>query len=162
MPNRSTHTNLTIISAFAAFPIALIIDFPDFLAFGGGILGTLLINPDADLAQGLGGLGAAIGLEDYEREAPHRGGLRKSLWRAKGWGRCLIMSHFPIIGTLPRAILIMTPLWLFSLILGLPAQLIATRSVFFMLGMVYSDLWHIAADVLTTGFKEWRNGRKRV
>jgi len=156
MPLAPAHKKLTIITSFAAFSLLLVKDIPVFVAFEAGILTTLVINPDADLAQGLGVIGDFMGLEAYEDEMIHRFGLSRNHWRKYGW-KTVMGSHVPLIGSLFRLLpililLSLTLLWSFL-------QPYWYLLVVYLLGISLSDTVHIIADELTTRFKRWRNGR---
>jgi len=158
MPNRYAHTRITIISGALISPLVLWLPV-ETLAIEAGVILTLWVNPDTDLKQRLGPFGAAIGFDDYAKEAPHRGGMTKTLWRMKGLGRFLLMSHLPIVGTLTRVVLLASP-WvivcaMFSLSLVGYAHLVGLMA----LGMCWSDLWHIVADKVWSDTKEWASGR---
>ncbi len=162
MPLGPTHRKITLFATFPVAAAALFVPFDVFSAVYLGCLTTLLVNPDADISQRLGQLGVIIGLEAYEKEAPHRGGLRKSLWRKKGWTKYLLMSHVPILGTIPRALLCLIPCFILCLMAGVGIAQFAWLAWWFLVGMAYSDLWHEVADILATAFKGWRHGKSRV
>jgi uncharacterized metal-binding protein len=159
VPNGDTHRRITLISTFPVVLTGLIAPASVFLSIYAGILTTLFVNPDADIAQRLGQLGVIIGLKAYEGEAPHRGGLRRGLWKKKGLAKYLLMSHLPLIGTLPRAFLCLIPCLILSLMAGFSIAQFAWLALWFTAGMVYSDLWHEVADILVTAFKSFWNRR---
>lgn len=159
MPNWTAHRALTLCACFTALPVAIVASPLCFGAFLGGIVTTTWVNPDTDLKQRLGQFGTIIGLKAYQDVAPHRGGLRKRHWRGSIWQRMANSSHLPLMGTIPRWFILMVPPTTLYLMLGGPVLPYVGPAIFFMLGMTYSDLWHVLADILVTNFKKWRDGK---
>ena len=138
MPNykgRFGHRNQTIALASLLLAVpALTWNLQD-LAFSGGALIGLKLSPDLDIQRDWGWF-ARLGLVDeYARLIPHR-----SKW-----------SHWPVLGTLIRAIVIMGPLLLIaSFFVRLPWDIILRL----LGGWMLADTLHYVTDRTQTWFKQ--------
>lgn len=164
-----THQAITIIAAATAvIPATAIYNYFGFVPaalFEVGILVTLVVEytPDLDVAhRHFGWLGNFIGLRAYAEFVPHRFGLRKRHWsRLRVWN-LFMFSHLPCIGTISRTVLLFLPFTLLFLLFGWDIEWLVASFVPVWMGMSYSDLWHVGADILSSDIKEtrrsyWRN-----
>lgn len=134
-----------------------------------GIMVTYIpaLTPDLDVdTRRFGVYGEFIGLRAYAKIVPHRHGLKKRHWhkyRFRIWNMFLF-SHVPIVGTLPRTIILLMPLTILLLATGLIDWWYGKFVLLLWLGMSISDTAHVIADLFTSDFKEMRQsfwrGRK--
>lgn len=171
MPNGPTHRKLTKIAAGVGIGTGIYLGISTdmwFLReiswFSLGVLTTLYFDPDLDLRHRLGYFGNAIGLELYQKMIPHRAGITSRSWREfskKDWWKLFFFSHLPLLGTLPRLLIIVAltaPIYLlFSAIDRYPFYGI----LWLYLGMSYSDVWHSCADLVVSGWKQKFNKKDK-
>jgi len=166
MPNRPTHTKITIALTASSLIPAIMIGADAAIPFLGGIASTLSVklgkywvalNPDLDIVQNNSDLAKMLGFSSYQQSISHRSGLTKSSWRyvAKNPLNLIWMSHLPVIGTLPRFLIVLILLGIVALMLGV--ELKAVWILWWFLGMAWSDLWHIIADISWSWIKsKWK------
>ncbi len=119
-----------------------------FVAFHIGIFITYFINPDTDIHQRAGRIGNILGLEDYEREIPHRYGMRRKNWKKPL--KAMLGSHIPGTGTLVRIAPILFLGFVVHMMVGMSTfyHLLPSMTAFFLLGATWSDCWHVLLDYL--------------
>jgi uncharacterized metal-binding protein len=147
MPSGPTHRAATAVLIVAAAPTIFILPPLDWLALEAGIASTLLASPDMDIHNRLGFIGDLLGFEAYRKLVPHRGGLHDRHWSRLSWRKIFALSHIPIIGTLPRVILLLLPL---GIILSLFSALELINPWLFIhlwAGASLSDALHTLMDL---------------
>lgn len=170
MPNAKTHALISGLSGPFTIPACMYAGFPPEIAISCfcGAMATMVpeLTPDLDVAhRRFGSLGEVLGFKAYAELVPHRAGMRKKHWsRLKVWN-VFFLSHVPILGTLPRAMMVILPLSILFLIFDWNLSLLGEILLGLWIGMSWSDLWHLIADVLSGDLKEisrsfWRH-RKR-
>lgn len=169
MPSRKTHEALTVIAVATNVPalaVGYFIDPLGGLLFFAGTAVTLFpdFTPDLDVStRRFGVLGEFLGFKTYARLVPHRAGLRAQHWsRLRVWN-VFLLSHIPILGTLPRTVMLYLPAILVFLLLNLPFDWLIYSFPFVWAGMSYGDVWHVGPDIAVSDFKEMYKGfwRKR-
>ncbi len=157
MPNGKTHRLFTAVAGLASAGPAIYYLSGNSLYFGLGVAATIWVNPDLDIHNHLGWVGELIGFDVYRDIVPHRAGLRGQAFREAR--KLILASHIPLVGTAGRfAIAILPVMCVLALVSSLErVSLIAIGLVY--LGMAWSDLWHIVADVLTSGLKADRKAK---
>lgn len=152
MPNGTTHRALTLGLQLITLPVTLYLHPVDVIALQTGITATYYINPDLDITTNKLGLVKYLGFESYRKLVPHRFGLAKRHWNTS-IKNVLFFSHLPFIGTIIRTVLLLLPIIILLLFCS-SVQLLDIRFIVFLyLGMSLSDLLHILADILYSGFK---------
>jgi uncharacterized metal-binding protein len=159
VPNKKTHQKLTLLASITAMPIIFFLPPEQSLPLIGGILITWFpeMGPDLDInSRHFGAIGGFIGLKAYAEVVPHRYGFRKRHWlRLRIWN-VFLLSHIPFIGTIPRTLILLLPISLFFILFNLWLPEILRTAIFIWLGMSYSDVWHVLADLIASDLKEMR------
>jgi len=158
MPNVRVHRQITRWIATGALIAAPVVSWSDMLAIEAGILVTLLpeLTPDLDINhRRFGVLGEFLGLRTYAKLVPHRFGLRQKHWsRLKIW-HIFMFSHIPLLGTLPRFLMLCLPVGMVMLVFSYHPSWLLRFLILMWFGMSLSDTGHVIADVLTRDFKEF-------
>lgn len=175
MPNYAAHRQITIFVGMIASPIIFYTpEIADGVLFHIGLYSTLWFSPDLDIHQRLGWAGKLLGLEAYRSLIPHRYGLRREHWEVqksegnRKWyqlkdshipiWKVFLFSHIPLVGTLPRTILLFAPLIIVLLLTSSIEEFKVRWFLWALMGMTYSDIFHILADIITSDFKRMTKG----
>lgn len=157
MPNGPTHRKLTRLSwTLGVIPAWYLSGNTEALWFSVGVFTTMYFDPDLDLRHRLGYVGNAMGLDLYQRIVPHRAGITSRSWRdfsKKDWWKLFLFSHIPFLGTMPRTIIVILPFLMIFLVLSMVDSFPWYGVLWLWLGMSYSDIWHVVADLVTSDFK---------
>ena len=156
MPNGPTHRKLTKIALLGTIPAIFVGGSTEVIWFATGIATTLYFDPDLDLRHRLGYVGNAMGLDLYQRIVPRRAGITSRSWRdfsKRDWWKLFLFSHIPFLGTIPRTIIVILPFLMLFLVLSMVDTFPWYGVLWLWLGMSYSDVWHVAADLVTSDFK---------
>jgi uncharacterized metal-binding protein len=157
MPNKKTHQKLTLIAIFITLPVIFLLRPMDSVSVIAGTIITYLpqFGPDLDInTRRFGVIGEFFGLKAYAKIVPHRYGFRKRHWtRLRIWN-IMILSHIPFLGTFLRALILLLPLSLTFILFDLWLPQVLRVALFVWLGMSYSDIWHVVADLIVSDFKE--------
>lgn len=132
-----------------------------------GICITLIphFTPDLDhSSREFGIAGKFFGMEAYRDLVPHRFGTSKRHWTRLRWWDVLLLSHVPGVGTLLRTLLLLMPLLIIFLLFSIDFTWMLFLFLRLWLGMTFSDIIHVAADIITSDFKAmsrnfWRRRR---
>ncbi len=157
MPNGKTHRLFTIVAGLAAAGPAIYYLSGNSLYFGLGVSVTMWINPDLDIHNHLGWVGELIGFDVYRDIVPHRAGLRGQAFREIR--KLIFASHMPLAGTAGRFAIATLPIMCVLALVSSLEHVSLMAIVLVYLGMAWSDLWHIVADVLTSGLKADRRAK---
>lgn len=158
MPNNRVHSAISKSIAIAS--LAIVPFFPQSIFMTIGIALTIPIrlgkmsiylNPDMDIKMNKGSqIAYALGLDAYQKNVRHRSGMHRDhflgLWR-NPW-KILFFSHLPVIGTIPRSLLILFPMIVINLMVGIDPTPIPYVMLFS--GMAISDIAHIVMDKIWT------------
>jgi len=165
VPNRRAHTKITLVSMMVTLPVAIYNPVYG-LCFGLGILSTIpvkvagswiVLNPDMDIVANDSFVARSLGIQPYQRAISHRAGITRSslkLLLRKPW-LAMFYSHLPLVGTIPRTLIILSLATVFALMLGLSIN--PEWVLLFFLGMATSDFLHIMADIVVSGAKKTWN-----
>lgn len=157
MPNGNFHRTLTKTLLITNVPLYFFIEPVTCTGILIGIVISLWVNPDNDLAVNRLGVYKYLGFNHYQQFISHRSGLRWSSWKNLAWKDCwklLFFSHCPITGTLLRFILILyAPILLLILISTLQLWM-AWLILGVFIGLCESDLVHEMADLIWSGLKK--------
>lgn len=179
--NRRGHTTLTLSLATLSVPPAIILGshipetIPLSAAFIGGVLFTIpvrvkvfgqvtavYLNPDMDIRANQTYFAKMTGLAAYERFIRHRSGMYARHWRGvwkQPW-KVFFFSHAPFFGTIPRWLLFpVLPLLLGCWMSGTWDFLNWPILGMILVGMSWSDLWHVISDRISS---EVKGGLKEV
>lgn len=152
MPDGRVHTKLTLGLQLVTVPSVFILSPTDFIGLQLGIVATYFVNPDLDITTNRLGIAKYFGFETYRKLVPHRFGLAKRHWNTS-ISNVLLFSHFPLIGTVVRTILVLLPLTVLLLLFN-AIYILDIGFIFYLyLGMALSDLFHILADILVSSLK---------
>lgn len=157
MPNGKAHRQITIIAGLASAGPAIYLLGDNSIFFVVGVGATMWINPDLDIHNHLGWVGELVGFDVYRDIVPHRAGLRGQAFREVR--KLIFASHMPLAGTAGRFAIATLPIMcVLALVSSLEHVSLMTVALVY-LGMAWSDLWHIVADVLTSGLKADRKAK---
>lgn len=157
MPSKVGHRRITIATGIVAVPVVAIVVGWNAVPFAVGVAVTYWPQWGPDLDHNrrrFGVLGRFMGLEAYSKLIPHRAGLRKKHWTRLNVWNIMLLSHIPWLGTAPRTLLLLLPTLLILLLFGWWWDYLFLWVWWLWLGMGYSDLWHVAADIITGDLKE--------
>lgn len=152
MPNGPTHRALTGILQLLTLPVSLVSGSTEFIGLQIGMGLTYFVNPDLDITTNRLGIVKHLGFESYRKLVPHRFGLSSRHWH-KSIGSVMFFSHFPLIGTVIRTVLVLLPLIVVMLFTDSLALLSIKFILFVYLGMALSDTLHIIADIIYSARK---------
>lgn len=170
MPGRKAHRVLTSLAAGASTPIFFVAPIEVSLPFFLGVVVTMPLrfkvgpgeyihvyfNPDMDTAGENDPILEMFGLNSYQEGVVHRRGLRLKDWKGlpkKPWS-IFWFSHLPLIGTLPRFLLLTMPIAVVFLMTGLFEHLTAIMIFSFLFGMSTSDAVHVLADITWSAIRK--------
>lgn len=175
MPSGKVHARITKTVAIVTAPVILVSLAggwvgPEVLLAEVGILLTLMASPDLDIHNSAGVLGEFIGFDTYKMLVPHRAGLRKRHWTRLRLWQIALLSHIPWLGTAIRTLMIWFMPLMIALLLGWrpdreQAGLIISLLFWCWVGMGWSDLFHVAGDIIDSDLKElkrkfWDGGKE--
>lgn len=111
-------------------------------------------TPDLDVNnRRFGPLAEFIGARGYAKLVPHRYGLRKQDWHRLRIWNVFFFSHIPFVGTIPRALVLLFPLFAIAAIANIVSEQVILWLLFAYIGMSISDCLHVGADIIYSFIK---------